>query len=433
MNIRDFYNVNDNKLPAAFEESEYTTNVEHYFGDVLKCCVMAFTFDESSNGDTDSPLQLATGGVGKRKLKNNVDKDQKWSFCSEIQSMTTGLIGLLKFDMAKYLLNIVGIKKVLQSEINTVNLVQNWNELIISVNKIKNIFYLGNDCLSLTENFDIIKYLENPSKCCDNGEKICEYFLADHSSCAKKDVIFTYINAYIKNRNMSKTETFAQVKKYIEEIFNDMLLNSNLRTYEVHSVNDLCINLENRDLCYSPSFLKSFEVYYKEGFGDGITNVKPYEDAINLIINPIINDLITNNKQGFAKQLKKIDTKKMQEKLVKYYKEVFFNIRRVSIESKDNHLLNVNCFEEFFTELSDITIFLIIQIARNISAQLITAKYFGESIRIQFTHFFSAILTCSPHCNLLNKYQRNALYWVLCPKKALEKTLKTFESESQEE
>ena len=433
MNIRDFYAVNDNKLPLAFEESEFTNNIENYFGDVLKSCVMAFTYDESSNDGTDTPLQLATGGIGKRKTKSNVDKDQKWSFCSEIQSMTAGLIGLLKFDMGKHLFNLVGIKKVIQSVINSISTLQSWSDIINVVHSVQNMFYLGNDCISLEQGFDVIKYLENPSKCCDNGDKICEYFLADHSSSAMKDVIFTYIYAYIKNRNSSKSESLNQVKAYIEEIFNDMLLNSTLKSYDIKSVNDLCINLENYDVCYTPSFLKCFEVYYKEGNVDAITGMKSYEDAINLIINPIINEIITNNKQGFAKQLKKIEVPKLVEKLNKYYKEVFFGVRHASIESQEKCLLNVVCHDEFFQELTNITIFLIIQISRNISAQLITAKYFGESIRIQFTHFFNAILTCSPHCNLLNKYQRNALYWVLCPKKAIEKTLKTLEAEATEE
>jgi hypothetical protein len=397
---------------------------------------MAFTYEESSNEGSEIPLQLATGGVGKRKTKSTAEKEQKWSFCSELQSMTAGLIGMFKFDMAKHLFSLVGIKKILQNIINQISSINSWSELINEVSLIQNIFYLDNDAISLNETFDIAKYLEDPTRVCDDGSKICEYFLADHSSSSLKDVIFTYIQAYIKNRNTSKTENLNQVKKHIENIFNDMLLNTTLKQYEVSSINDLCLNLARLDVCYTPSFLKCFEVSFKESYGDCkdylTADIKPYEDVVTNIINPIIVEMAASNKHGFAKQVKKIDVKKMSEKLIRYYKDVFFGVRHAAIENREKCLLNIVCNESFFVEMADITIFLIFQIARNIATQLISAKYFGESIRIQFTHFFNAVLACSPHANILNMYQRNALYWMLCPKKAIDKTLKTFASETAE-
>ena len=132
MNIRDFYTINDNTLPESFEESEFVKGVENYIGDVLKSCVIAFTSDETANDASETPLQLATGGIAKRKSKSASEKEQKWSFCSEIQSMTSSLIGLLGFDMAKHLLVLIGIKRIIQNVIDNISKNTVINALILS-------------------------------------------------------------------------------------------------------------------------------------------------------------------------------------------------------------------------------------------------------------------------------------------------------------
>ena len=430
MNLREFYVLNDNNLLESFEDSEFTVGIDNYIGDVVKALIIAFTNDENDES-SEVPKQLATGGIAKRTTKEKAnDKEQKWSFCSEIQTMSKSLIALIGFDIAKHLFILVGIKQIIQNMINDLLKVDRWAKFIPLVATIKNAFMLDdcdpdkeNDCITVLETFDVQKYLDNPDKVCDDGTPICQYYLASKSSKAVKEVLFTYIDNYIADRSKNKSETFVQVRNYVGEIFNDLLLHTALNDYNIHSVNQLVVSLGDYDVCYSPSFIKCFEVNYKESFGDMPESMradyKVHHDIIEQFINPTINDITSNA----TKSVKKIDLTKLGEKLLIYFHLIFNNVKTNSVEALHNNTLNVVCDERFFEEIVDVTEYTLVQIAKNISSQIITSKYFGESTRIQFIHFFNGVLSCSPHCELFNIFQRNALYWTLCPKKAIEKSL----------
>lgn len=444
MNIRDFYNIHDGNLLEPFEDSEYVNGVDKYVGDVVKTFIIAYTSDETDVNSPDIPKQLATGGVAKRSAKaTTTDKEQKWSFCSEIQSMSMSLVGLIGFDMSKQLFVLIGIKQIMQNIVNDMLIVENWNSLLKTVSMIKNIYFLDDgtehteDCIHIAETFDLFKYLENPNKVCDDGSPICTYYLADRSSRSIKEVLFTYIESYLKDRCTHKSESFKQVKNYIKEIFDDLLLHTVLTNYCINDVNALCLNLDSYDVCYTPSILKCFETFYQESYGDVPDECrhdeKLYLAIVDNMINPVISTLNapSSSSQNVNKNLKRVDVSKLQEKLLIYYKQIFHSVGSTSMETLNKNILNVICTDAFYEQVIDITIYTLIQVARNIASQLITAKYFGESTRIQFIHFYNGVLGCCPHCELFNIYQRNVIYWALCPKKAIEKSLKTLQEENK--
>lgn len=433
MNISYFYSINDDTLPTSFEDSEFN-NMDKYIGEAIKSLVTGFTTDENENEIAEIPKQLATGGIANKSSKSS-NKEQKWSFCSEMNSMNTSLVALLGFDFAKYLFALVGIKKLLQNLVNSISKAKTWNDLIQNIKSIYNIYCLHDnnkdytDCLLIDSTFDIHKYIDNPKKVREDGSLIMSYFLSSNDSAEVREVLFAYINEYIDDRYKTKTESLRAVVNYVSEIFNDLFLNTQLRSYTVNSVNELCLNLENFDICYSPSMLKTFETYYRESYGD-IATENPHLDIIEHYLNPSI--LVNFNSTSVNKTVKKIETKKLIDKLTAYYKGVFANVKTSAIETLQKNVLNVICTDECISELVNITIFLFVQIARNLANELITNKYCGESTRIQFEHFFKAVLACCPHLEIFNVYQRNALYWILCPKKALEKSLSLLQGDEKQ-
>jgi hypothetical protein len=90
----------------------------------------------------------------------------------------------------------------------------------------------------------------------------------------------------------------------------------------------------------------------------------------------------------------------------------------------------VICTDELIEELVDITMFLFVQIARNLSNTLISNKYSGTNTRIQFQDFYQAILQCAPHLELFNLSQRNILYWVICPSSSISKSITALQNKA---
>ena len=426
MNIKELYDALGGTLPECFEKSMYVLNIPKDFGEMLKTVIVAYTNEEVEIDNTeDMSKQLSTGGIGKKQSKKT-DKDKKWSFCSEIIQMTTNFIGLFKLDISKQLYVLIGIKQILQNMINDISNAINYNRLTNQVNAIMGLFSLkseGQEAIILnTDTFNINTYLENQEVTFNeeagiNGNYISSIFINEVSSENYKKAIEEYIHRYIDDRYKTKVESLNSVKNYIKTIFNDMLLNSELGNYRITNINQLCINLGEYDICYSPSFIKCFEVGYNETFGDipfEDRSFKPYADFIEKI-NNIIGK--TNNKS------KPINLKSISEKLLNVYKDVFTTVKESAISFLGNNVLNIYCTNSLFQQLIDVTIHEILMVGRCISNKLIASLYCGNSTRTQFVHILEGVLETAPKYEIFNKSQRMILYWVLMNEKPYLKTL----------
>lgn len=438
MNITDFYTINDESVPLPFDCSEFVPGFsdkgKSIIGDVIKSLVIGYTLDENDPKIAEMPKQLATGGISTGSSKAT-RKEPKWSFCKEVSTMNISLVGLLGFDFAKYLFALVGIKQILQNMINTLSEITNWSHIIQLVESIHNVYKLKDlgeddelDCLQIDPSFDLHKYLDNKEKLKDDGSAIISYYIVQNTSEETREIIFQYITTYIDDRYKSKSESIVRVRKYIKEIFDDLIINTKLGKYTIDGIDKLCINLGDYDVCYSPSFLKSFEVYYKESYGDVYAD-KPHIDMIEKWLNPAIITAI--NASTANKTVKKVETKKVVNELTTYYKSVFIQVKANSIESLDTAVLNVICTDDLIEELVDITMFLFVQISRNLSSILISNKYSGTNTRIQFQDFYQAILQCAPHLELFNLSQRNILYWVICPSSSIAKSIAALQNKDK--
>jgi hypothetical protein len=232
----------------------------------------------------------------------------------------------------------------------------------------------------------------------------------------KKEILFRGILDEIsdqqKNKSMINFERDKQ--KWIcqlKEMFNNIILNE----YVVDSVDDLVLNLGPFSVGYDESFIKYFEILYKESFADIPRELwikcKPYTEYLRLLNIESVSNYKTN--------------------LIRYFKNVYNDTLKSMLEMS-TEILNVEITNFMFEYLADITINMFINLAENLATIQTTSFTFGKSTRIQFFQIFNAFLNCSPRLKKFTQAQKNTIHYFLLTNKVLQESNQIFESENVE-
>lgn len=414
----------NNKLPPPLEDSEYSLNNKDY-GEFVKVIVLCLTSVDVKSSSTKGINQLQTGGIGTKDAQRK-DVAKTWSFCTELNTMMSNIITLLGIDMSKNLFVLLGAKKILQNMVNDIMTITDYASLQEQVHSIINFFNIAPGVITLISDFDFKQYVDDDRFTFADGPYV--YMLGKDTNEDVKRVLFDYILYYIDDRYKTNAETLDNVKKYVSDIFNDALAHVQLNEYCITSIDMLCLNLSDYDVLYKPSLIKIFEVLYKETFGDipedARDNVKPYKMFIDNVIMPR-STLISG-------KVKTIKLSRLIDNLITYFRNVFSMTVSTTIESIDKaNILTVTISVDLFNQLADITMNLLVHIARNIANNLLVNLYTGCSTRTQFVHVLNALYNCAPKTEIFNLEQRSIFHYSLLCSKILQTSLDIIEGRKE--
>lgn len=360
--------------------------------------------------------QLQSGGLAGPKSKTTKkETSKKQSYCTEFNQMISNILGLLGSEFSKYLFIYMGIKHLIAKEIELISNAQDYDTILRHVIYIKNFMNLGDyeDYTNLDSNnespidIDASFYDRCNVRMVRDSLYERQNYLEMEVKLNQKNLFF---NQLIKNiRLLIKSEnvlSFESDRAEWTAMLHDMLKNTTLRTYVINNIDDLCMNLSNKNLGYDKSFIKMFEILYKESFAD-----IPFElwDSYKPHIIFIENELKLDIKS--SKYLASFNSyfHKIYEETLKSVSEVF--------DRKD--ILQVKITNAMYELLSDITFNLFVNISKKIANNQITQAYFGKSTRIQFIQMFQAVNECCPRLSSFSRSQRMMLHYILLSHKVL--------------
>lgn len=388
-------------IKDGFEKSSFVENVTDG-SKLLKDIITALLLGANSKQKIHNQLQ--SGGLATTKPAKNDNKKQ--SFCTEFNQMVNNLFGLLGFEFSKYLFVLFGAHLIIRQHIDEMSTANNYDEILTHVNYIYNFMTLKE-----SSDVDAISAIELSQEFIDSLPENHETNNHNYSSIILKGksihTLFGSMIEEIKELHASNNIIMLDDNKlrWYEQL-SDMLDNAKLNGYNVNNIDDLCMNLGMRNVGYDRSFLKMFEILYKESFAD-----IPYE---------LWNDYKPHLQ--FVENELKLDVKcsKYLNSFAGYYRHIYDEtLKSVQEKLAQKYILNVNITDKCYDLLSDITFNLLIHIAKKIACSQITSMYFGKSARVQFIQVFQGVLDCAPRLYSFTKSQREILHYILLPRKII--------------
>lgn len=403
---------------SSFVEPNSDTSV------LIKSILSVLISDE--DGDKQKIYnQLQSGGLANAKSgKTEISKKQ--SFCTEFNQMVINILGLLGSEFSKYLFVLMGAKHMIAQEINAIAESQDYNSILKHIINIKNFMSLGDvDDYSNTEELNYrCEASSNFETPIDIDDEFFEEFYLEQETSENQNYLEIEVKSNKKNNMFN--QLISEIKQLIKsenilsfeddrqewcQMLEEMLSHIILKTYHINSIDDLCLNLTGINVCYDKSFIKMFEILYKESFAD-----IPY-------------DLWSTYKPhiSYIEKELKLDIKcsKYLTNFNKYFHKVYDETLKSVVEKiPQEDVLKINVTDKMYELLSDITFNLYVNISKKISCNQLTYAYFGKSTRIQFIQMFQALMDCSPRLYVFTKSQRMTLHYILLSKKVINESIK---------
>lgn len=359
--------------------------------------------------------QLQSGGLPTNiSAQSKTDTGKRQSFCAEFGIMINNIVGLLGFELSKYLMLLFGIKHFMNKILKEINTCTTYEDIGTYINYLRNIFMLGtnnaatSNPIGLNADFDMSRYssILNGTIPVKGG---INYFNMN-VNITPGEAIFTwmlkYIDSHIKNENVI---SFNEDRSMFYGIISDMIDHLSLNTYTVTDVNELIINLGRFNVCYDKSFIKMFELLYQEGFSDIPPELRRnYKPHVVYVENDLDHEL-------------KCD--KHLIALNKYYRDIYDNTLKCVMETMGNECLNVDIHDDVYDMLANITLNLFVCMCRKIYNNQLIYGFFGKSTRIQFIQVFQAFMDCVPRYYTLSKSQRTVVHYILLSDKIISESI----------
>lgn len=364
--------------------------------------------------------QLQSGGLANTKtVKNELNKKQ--SFCTEFNQTVSNILGLLGFEFSKYLFVLMGANLLIKTEIEDIRSTITYEDILTHVINIQNFMALGDESEGI--NSAPIAIDEAFLKTCNLkiNDKEHHFNLITVDTNSKHKIFSTLVEElreYIKSNNVIMFED-NKIKWYkLLSSMHDALI---MGTYIVNNIDELCINTSNiLDIGYDKSFLKMFEILYRESFAD-----IPYELWSNF--KPHI--------QFVEKELKlDIKCSNYLNAFSSYYKHIHEETLKSALEKVPaSKILNVDISDSCYELLADITFNLFVNLAKSIACNQYVCSRFAKSTRIQFVQIFNGILYCAPRTCAFSKSQRRVLHYILLSRKIIHDSIMLVNSMSEKE
>lgn len=417
MDLRNFLSIHNTNgtiedVVAGFGCSEYCEGIAESNGFVMqaltKMLVTTKIYNQQQSGCLSS--QRSKDGTVVKKPSGNAKKQ---SFSNDSGVMLNNFIGLLGLEFSKNLMILFGMKYITRQIVKEIEVATTYAAIKTSIEKIVEIFKIGvaDDCPILDLNMDILEEYEEENQ----HTQFIDETTFGRDTCF--DIILFNLTKYIANKNVVSFNTDRKaILTYI-----DMLINNvEMKTYVIDSIDELCMNFPDIMIAYEGSFLKAFEVLYKETFAD----IPPEEQ--DDCEDPVVTYLKT---VLYANSNCEIDYEKHIYGFSTYFKSVFEKTRRCMLEDEEfdpEDILTIVVTENMYTLLGKITFNMFIVAARKIALTQQINAYGSKSTRVQFLQFFAGIVESVPRFFELTESQNMFLYYVLMHKKNLDASKKTY-------
>jgi hypothetical protein len=378
MNLRNLFEIHSAQktLPDILEGVEHSLFIEKHIElhTLVRNVLNALLQDTLKNNFH----QNQNGGLA---IKSAKDIEKKQSFCTDFNQIIDNALALIGSEFCKYLFYLFGIKQLINQTLKRLELSISYSELLENVKYINNLTQLSS---SLGENRE---------------KNVLDYYAKLIEELQEKIFIRNIVNY-----ESDKKHILGMLSKTIEEFIP--------AKYIIKSVDELVLNLGPFNIGYDESFIKCFEILYKESFADIPYELwylrKPYQDFI-----------ATLNIESCSPY---------RPALVQYFKNIFLQTLNSYKELSDT-FLSIEVTNEFYDLLVDITLNLFVNVAKNLALSQMSGMCFGKGTRIQFIQIYSAFLACSPRLKNFTKSQISTLHYFLLTTSTLMNSKQIYDSE----
>ena len=382
--------------------------------------------------------QLQSGGISETQLNTGIVK-KKLSFCTDFPIIINNILTLLGYDYAKHLIALFTLPLRLKTLIKDLIHLKSYEDCKLYIQYIYNILSLKNsagmDIFEIGEGF-------KPESYAILDEEFMEFSkISMHSYVGKLsflDNVLGKIDKLIAHKNIVLLN---KDKQNWTRVLNDLLENITYHPYEIGSVDDLCIYLNDFDVGYKGSFLKQFNMLYRENYSsispdllseEYIERHKPHIDFLTGIGFDAYQPYVI----GFTKYFKNVfkichkaifprSSDAREDEVSEEETEKTGRKKKRTVEISDSDtcnredLIEILIIEGFYDKLSQLTLNLFVRIARNIASAQSIQSYFGKSNRVQFIQIMSALMQCQPRAEDFTDSQREAIHYFLLTSKLL--------------
>lgn len=370
--------------------------------------------------------QLQSGGISETQLNSGVVK-KKLSFCTDFPTIINNVLTLLGYDFAKLLIALFTLPLRLKKLIAELPTLKSYEDCKLYIKYIYNILSLKNSSdmpiFVISEDFDMEKYALLDEEFADVPK--ISYSSSYIGKLNFMDNILRKIDKLILHKNIVLLN---KDKQHWSTVLNDLLRNITVQPYDVECIDDFCIYLNDFDVGYDGSFIKQFNMLYRENYSEispdilseeYIENHKPHIDFLS----EIGFDGYKSYLVGFEKYFKNVYKICHKAIFPKEDDEKEEDQKKKASDDqgccKEDEVMRVLISEQFYERLSHVTLNLYIRVVRNIASAQSIQSYFGKSNRVQFIQIMSALMQCQPRAEDFTDSQREAIHYFLLTSKLL--------------
>lgn len=452
MDLRKFIKANEevgtlDTITKGYSHSQFNENMNE-----IASLIKEIVQKQSTEDDKQLILdQLQSGGISSRTVGEKFLQPRKLSFCTEFNNIIANLQSILGFEFAKYLYVLFGISHYVDVISDNIINSESYEDILTSIIKIRNLLSLGlfrptavesqpkskpktkkqttakkpatvqakPECSlsSIAETFTLLDTFEPLPP----NAKVSMYFQDIYTLKTNSELtpivqifenIVNAINECIKSGHIIM---FEKDKVFCHETVKNICDNISYNTYNVVDVNDLLLNLGEYSIGYEGSFIKMFEILYKESFAD------IPDDIPRNIFRPV---------QYFLEQELKIENKydKYIDTLTSYFRNIYQQVFKSSSEVVQK-MLAVDVSDDVYDMLANICVNLYVNMAKKLSNSQLLFAAFGKSTRIQFMQILQAVMDCTPRLYKFNESQLAVLHFILMNDKTFQQSVEAWKGE----
>lgn len=320
------------------------------------------------------------------------NEEKKISFCSDFPIMINGIIGLLTFEMSKFLMYNYGVYHMAKKLLSQVEEAMSYEELRVIEFQIHDLLRESNTCTCV---FD-------KSRPMDIGV-----------GSVKIERIFEEIDKIINDGIESgSNSSFEGDRKIVQNSLDELIYSISIITRSISCIDELCFNAGEFNVCNKHSFLKFFELVLRASTID-TRDISALQNYIDHTI---------SMKDGNLVSFVDYFNKHFQEMSQKVF-NTLMNDSDLESDISKVHLVLKN---SLFAELGTVAAIAIIRICRMLAntrlSYLITD---GRSTRIQFFQVFQSLLQSTVSLDIdLDRFDLFVLYHSLTSSRQMKARIK---------
>jgi hypothetical protein len=332
--------------------------------------------------DSEFKAKFDFGKLVKEIVNKFLNTEKSVSFCSDLTTICSNVVGIFGMEIARSLLYLIGLKTHIKKFIKLdMKIITNYKILLEHIKLLKN--YLTNN-IEIKEQF----YLSNKEFVTGKGyawryQIISDQEIINYDSDYKslKASFFSFMEELIENKIINESDEllFNDFFHFTQTLFNSMYENLIFNTIKITQINDILLNLPILDHGYRGYFIKYFETLRRQ---------------VMLVFNPlnIPNSFSEHSIRKFF-EIHQINVLTYESFIQQYIDKVRIDCyREISTVISLEEQINIEFEDSFVSEIKDVIFCFFICLAQNIIKNYHYRFNFDISNRIQYEHIYLSVL-----------------------------------------